>query len=186
MHFKTFKISNLISAEIGTESEFEVEESATDLGVDDPVITAPLEFAVTFLKSADRIEATFTNLRTTVSINCSRCLEPITTPISLPYFVYSYLLPNFEHNPVDLADNYVVDLKNNMIDVSEALRNEIVLAMEGFPVCREDCKGICAHCGKNKNRQNCDCVSAPVTEVHKPFADLKTLVQHVSKKKNVR
>ena len=40
-------------------------------------------------------------------------------------------------------------------------REELALAVDAFPLCREDCRGLCPRCGADLNRGACSCV--PVT-----------------------
>ena len=42
------------------------------------------------------------------------------------------------------------------------MREQFYLALPMKPLCREDCKGLCAQCGTNLNTGTCDC--APVWE----------------------
>ncbi len=43
------------------------------------------------------------------------------------------------------------------IDISELLREEIILNIGVKVLCREDCKGICPVCGGNRNLGECRC-----------------------------
>jgi uncharacterized protein len=42
-------------------------------------------------------------------------------------------------------------------DLSEALREVVVLALPQNPVCRDDCRGLCPGCGVNLNDGTCSC-----------------------------
>jgi uncharacterized protein len=37
------------------------------------------------------------------------------------------------------------------------VREQIVLALPGYPVCGEGCKGLCSVCGANLNERDCGC-----------------------------
>jgi uncharacterized protein len=41
--------------------------------------------------------------------------------------------------------------------VHEAILGELPLA----PLCRDDCAGLCPHCGIDRNEERCDCVAPP-------------------------
>ncbi|HYU46996.1 MAG TPA: DUF177 domain-containing protein, partial [Terriglobales bacterium] len=41
--------------------------------------------------------------------------------------------------------------------LEDALREQVLLALPLKMVCREDCKGLCPHCGKNLNESQCSC-----------------------------
>ncbi|HUV30916.1 MAG TPA: DUF177 domain-containing protein [Acidobacteriota bacterium] len=44
-----------------------------------------------------------------------------------------------------------------LADVSEPVRQALLLSLSMKPLCREDCRGICPTCGVNLNEQTCDC-----------------------------
>jgi len=43
------------------------------------------------------------------------------------------------------------------VDVTEDIREALILNLPHFPLCNENCKGLCAHCGKDLNGGPCDC-----------------------------
>ena len=43
------------------------------------------------------------------------------------------------------------------IDLDPAIREGILLALPGYPVCAESCKGLCSVCGANLNERECGC-----------------------------
>jgi len=45
------------------------------------------------------------------------------------------------------------------IDVGEAVREELILAVPPYTECMPDCKGLCPQCGTNWNEQSCDCTT---------------------------
>jgi uncharacterized protein len=45
------------------------------------------------------------------------------------------------------------------IDLSADLRDILMLSIPLKSLCREDCKGLCPHCGQNLNEGTCTCVS---------------------------
>jgi uncharacterized protein len=49
------------------------------------------------------------------------------------------------------------------IDLTEAVREEVGFAVPTYPLCREDCAGLCPHCGADLNEGPCACVPAPKT-----------------------
>jgi uncharacterized protein len=43
------------------------------------------------------------------------------------------------------------------IDLGEAIREELVLTIDRYALCRPDCRGLCPVCGKNLNETTCEC-----------------------------
>ena len=48
------------------------------------------------------------------------------------------------------------------IDLEPAVRDAVTLALPLNPVCKQDCKGICARCGKDLNLEGCVCAADDV------------------------
>lgn len=47
-----------------------------------------------------------------------------------------------------------------MLDLEELILSDILLELPTKLLCKEDCKGLCPHCGCNLNHQSCDCNKA--------------------------
>jgi len=48
--------------------------------------------------------------------------------------------------------------------LEDAVREQVLLALPLKVICREDCKGLCPHCGKNLNTEQCSCAE-PVEDL---------------------
>jgi uncharacterized protein len=79
--------------------------------------------------------------RLPVECTCVRCGEMFSTMLEDSSFLRAY------------------ECKPEMfeLDLSEDLRESIILVLPPHPVCREDCRGLCSGCGINLNRDNCTC-----------------------------
>ena len=97
-------------------------------------------------------------VRTVVQGECRRCLTTVATPLSLE------LGALFTQDPeaLDDPDAYPVAPEAAEIDVRPAIREELLLAAPRYVVCREDCKGLCPHCGQDLNVNQCACTPAPL------------------------
>lgn len=60
----------------------------------------------------------------------------------------------------DFAASVEVGEKTEFVDLTDELRQSIILALPSYPVCRHDCRGVCPTCGKNLNEGPCTCVHA--------------------------
>jgi len=49
--------------------------------------------------------------------------------------------------------------ENDVIEIDEVIRQNLVASLPSKPLCAEDCKGLCAECGVNLNEKACECVS---------------------------
>ena len=57
-----------------------------------------------------------------------------------------------------------------------AMREQVLLATPVKLVCREDCKGLCPHCGSNLNVEPCNC-QQPSDPRWAALSDLKNKLQ---------
>ena len=48
------------------------------------------------------------------------------------------------------------------IDLSVGIRETIVLSIPIALLCKANCRGLCPVCGKNKNKEKCDCKTEKV------------------------
>jgi uncharacterized protein len=87
---------------------------------------------------------------------CARCLEPARLDIEAPVTV---TFVSSEADDAGLADDDpdVVAFAGPEIDVSDEIRDEILLAIPVSPLCKPDCRGLCPVCGGNRNVTPCDC-----------------------------
>jgi len=110
--------------------------------------------------------------RTVVAGECRRCLTPVETPLQLEIGALFTQDPDAQDDP----DSYPVAPDATEVDVTPAVREELVLAAPRYVVCRDDCKGICPQCGKDLNAGPCDC--APVTDARwQPLKALKDMLR---------
>ena len=73
---------------------------------------------------------------------CSRCGADFDFTVTVPDFLTSL----------------ETDEKTEFADLTDELRQSIILALPTDPVCRADCRGVCPTCGKNLNEGPCTCV----------------------------
>jgi uncharacterized protein len=53
--------------------------------------------------------------------------------------------------------NYPLDKSEHTLDLSNDIREEIVLDYPIKPLCGVQCKGLCPKCGENLNQATCKC-----------------------------
>jgi uncharacterized protein len=88
-----------------------------------------------------------------VRSTCRRCLEEFITPVSEAVEVVFSTDPDLQEDP----SVYPLSEPLTHVDVRPAVREELVLAVDAYPLCREDCRGLCPRCGADLNRGACDC-----------------------------
>lgn len=70
-------------------------------------------------------------------------------------------------------DLEVAVYENEEINLSELVREQILLNLPTQAFCREDCKGLCQKCGANKNLKSCDCEEKDIDPRWSALKDLK-------------
>ena len=94
---------------------------------------------------------------------CRRCLTDVTTPVVLDsHLVFS--AAGGEDADDDESDAYPFDSAARELDLREAVREEWLLNVPAFPLCREECAGLCPRCGADRNQPGdaggCGCAPA--------------------------
>lgn len=86
-----------------------------------------------------------------IKLICGRCLEEFTTKISAEFNEkYHYL----DHNEDQHDFMY---FSGEELDITDIVRESLLLAEPMKKICREDCKGFCPDCGINLNDSECSC-----------------------------
>jgi uncharacterized protein len=86
---------------------------------------------------------------------CRRCLEAVTVPLSEE--VALLFREGVSEADAEAAEMYPLPEKGLELDLTNAIREHLVLAVPEFVICQEECKGLCPSCGTNLNENTCSC-----------------------------
>lgn len=81
------------------------------------------------------------SLKVRVRFVCSRCAEDFEADVEEPKFHYDCRIED----------------GSQFVDLTEEIRESILLTFPVHPVCRADCRGLCPKCGANRNLRPCRC-----------------------------
>lgn len=109
------------------------------------------------------------NVRLSIQSPCSRCVEPVKIELNPP--VSLVLSPGDKIGGQDLSLDHET-YQGEEVDLSNYIREQVAISLPVKVVCSEDCKGLCATCGANLNKDSCDCEK---DQVDPRFAILKDL-----------
>ncbi|NOT08168.1 MAG: DUF177 domain-containing protein [Gemmatimonadales bacterium] len=84
---------------------------------------------------------------------CRRCLTEFVQPVEQSVEVMFSADEDLQDDP----SVYPLTEPLAHVDVRPAVREEFVLAVEAFPLCRPDCRGLCPKCGADLNLGVCEC-----------------------------
>ena len=80
------------------------------------------------------------SLHTVLRCRCDRCLT---------YFDHELAVNDVCH--------FFKSNDNEPVDLTEDIRQDILLGFPQQSLCREDCAGLCSNCGQNLNVRDCGC-----------------------------
>lgn len=153
-----------------TLSPFEIE-----LDVDGVELVGDLTFAGQTAKVDEKVHVRGT-VAADAEIACIRCLEPVLQKFEIEFddiFVDAADEPDGDEivlDGEDLDQSFVLDGK---IDLTEVVREHILLELPDQPFCREDCKGLCPKCGSNRNLIDCRCYEDEIDPRWSALKDLR-------------
>lgn len=79
-------------------------------------------------------------IKTNVNMVCGRCLNEFDLQL--------------------INDNFAIDLDvsgMDEVDITDNIREEVVILLPLKPLCKKDCKGLCPSCGQDLNKKKCSC-----------------------------
>jgi len=110
--------------------------AAMDMERDDIRLREPFDVEALVTK-ADTELVVRVGIRCPLHLTCGRCLEEFVSVVT-----------------TDAVLSYTVQ-PTDVVDITEDIRQEIILAYPMTPVCQPDCKGLCSTCGQNLNVASC-------------------------------
>jgi uncharacterized protein len=135
-------------------------ETTAEVAADDPLVVGSGVALASPLVVTGRLSAAGegkyywqARLVTVVNAECRRCLAPVHVPLTQTLGLVFIT----EDEAGDEDDCYVVPRRATMLDLSEAVREELILAVPQFVECRDDCRGLCPRCGADLNAGPCGC-----------------------------
>jgi uncharacterized protein len=116
-----------------------------------------------------------------IELACARCLEPIHRHVSKKFeLLYRPQGSDAgkEELSVTAAEAEVGYYQGEGLLLEEVLREQVLLALPLKAICREDCKGLCPHCGRNLNQEQCNCTAAGEDPRWSALKDIREKLQH--------
>ncbi|MDR2514570.1 MAG: DUF177 domain-containing protein [Christensenellaceae bacterium] len=98
---------------------------------------------------------------------CARCLRPARIVLRIPFVELFSRQPSDEHPDAFLFEGA-------RADIGEMVLANLFMSLPMQLLCREDCKGLCPACGKDRNLEPCGCAKSGADS---PFAALQNLLK---------
>jgi len=156
------EISDILNSPIGTNEIY---------GISQPNLNGRIEI----MRIENGVNVKILELKTDIDKDCEYCLNKYKQEIIFKDGERQFYqkAPKIELDPFE---SFTIDEKHRKIDLSDMIRQEIILHFPTISVCSTHCKGICPYCGKDKNMEECNCKEEVVEEI-KPLAALKDLIK---------
>jgi len=176
-----YNVAGLLQEPTGSVRTTDVKVPISQLSqIDESVdVMAPFAGTVRLLNASDSILARIEG-DTVLRLTCARCLEPFAHALHIDLeeefrpridIFTGAVLPNVGEDASLIINEY------HVLDLSEVLRQAMLLTQPLPPLCRDDCAGLCPTCGVNKNLETCDCHTV---EIDSRWAALSALSQNDS------
>lgn len=89
-----------------------------------------------------------------LALRCRRCLTEMEHPLELPLDLW------FQRGRTTFdagEPTLVLDREARTLDLTPVLREELLLAVPEYPICRAECEGFCPQCGARRGVNPCEC-----------------------------
>lgn len=134
----------------GNSKDVNVSVAAADLDFNSPAFTDDaigVELHLESLTNGISVHGTATAHWTG---ECRRCLDPVSGELVVD-------LDELYQQVPDNPDAY--SISNDQINLLPMVRENLLVSVPVGPLCREDCKGYCQHCGTDLRTGSCSCTT---------------------------
>ena len=122
-------------------------------------VVEPVALAFDIFKDKDQFRLAG-SLKTTLELNCSRCLDPLSMPVDAAFDLrYHPRTTAASPEEVEVEEDDLTDAfyEKDEVDLEQLIHEQLLLAIPMKPLCSGACQGLCSICGTNLNRGACDC-----------------------------
>lgn len=115
-------------------------------------------------------------VKASLTVECARCLGSYEAEVDgeLDFIMCSEAKhEEFVQEATDSEDYVLFEGQGLVGNISDVVRQAIILGLGLKPICSDDCLGLCSVCGKNRNESDCDCSQSSTDPRWAALADLK-------------
>jgi uncharacterized protein len=138
-------------------SRIEAESDGPAIGLPEGDWIGPVRAQLTLDKANDQVTVRG-RLHAVARFECVRCLREVDQPIEAELLVYADRSGTSRHDDEGELerDHYMKFHDGRQLDLSEDVRETLLLELPITPRCREDCRGLCPKCGADLNEGPCE------------------------------
>ncbi len=112
---------------------------------------------------------------------CARCLDPVEYPLTGQFdllFRPTGADGEASEHSITTSETEIGYYQKNGVLLEDVLREQVLLSLPSKTLCREDCKGLCPHCGTHLNSETCACTGTVTDPRWSALSTLRTRVKH--------
>lgn len=169
-----YNVAQLLKAPVGTSVAYDFSEE--DVQLNDIRTAGPISGHVRMRRTNQGLLVDgWADL--VLALTCDRCLKEFERPMHVTFEEQFYptvdVVSGLPLAPFDQEEIFAIDAHHE-VDLTEAIRQNVLTQLPMVTLCREDCKGLCSQCGHDLNLGPCECEPE---EVDTRFSVLEQLLQ---------
>jgi len=93
-------------------------------------------------------------------VPCARCVEPVELPLAADFdLIFRPAGADSEatERSITAPETEIGYYLEDSLVLEDVLREQVLLSLPVRTLCKPDCKGLCPHCGADRNSQPCSC-----------------------------
>ncbi len=144
-------------------NSYEVHGLESLVAQQDFAVKEPFRAHCTLKRKGDNKVEMQGRLQARLSLTCDRCISSYDVDVDTELQILfemesndSWQVKELERTLSDL-DSIILD--EPVVDIDDVLRQQLYLSLPLKNLCSEQCKGLCAHCGINRNLTECHCAN---------------------------
>lgn len=155
-----FNVAQLMKSPVGSGASYEATIHEEQVQLDDAIkVVGPIEGHARMRRVNQGLFVDgWVDLN--LDLECARCLDHFEQPMHVTFEERFYptvdVVTGTPLPPVDEDDVFPID-GHHQIDLTEAIRQAVLLGVPMVPLCKEDCAGLCTQCGHHLNLGPCGC-----------------------------
>lgn len=167
-----FHIQEMMSKGLQAMIDQQIDVSELFKGRRDVLNAGPLHVSLQIAGYDDFI-AVDGQLTIDLELACSRCLEPTKEHTVISFSEQFKPVESIEDtDEEEEADSEFIEVATDKLDLLPYLEESLLLFMPFAPLCADDCKGLCQHCGHNLNEGLCSCETDHIDPRFEALKDL--------------
>jgi len=170
-----FNVAQLMKSPVGVSVASDIPEEIVQLDKELKVVSPMIGYARMRRVNQGLLVDGWVDL--TLEHTCDRCLKHIERPMHVTFEERFYptvaVLTGTPLPPIEEDDVFPID-ERHQVNLTEAVRQNVLLAVPMVLLCKPDCAGLCSQCGYDLDLGPCQCKP----EVDTRLNVLKTLLSN--------